>query len=244
MFIFPLISLAQSSKIKYYDADWSVCDSVNSVYSAVFTKLDINYKCLFYWTGTDTLAGYGTYLDTSTAMPIGNIVSYYKNGNLEDSSLYDSNNSLINAFHFYENKRLEVHYYLSKDKNEPVTRAFEENGKAIKDYVYAREAEFNGGNRAWNNYLLKSANKELKSPTSMDTLVSVRVLFCINEKGHPTKVKILKSSGIDYVDRDAIKVISLCPQWEHAVYLNKPVKVYRVQPFSYELLGKSGKENN
>ena len=108
-------------------------------------------------------------------------------------------------------------------------------GKKIKNYIYSKEAEFKGGGRAWNNYIAKNVNTEFKSKGREEEIVKVRILFAVNETGNTANIKVIESSGNKQVDNDAIRVIQASPVWNNALYLNKPVKVYRIQPISYVL---------
>ena len=231
----PLFLAGQSTIIKHYDAEWNPSDSAKSTYRTEFKLAGDGYSCLCYWKGTQKIAGKGTFKDTSITKPIGLFIGYHKNGNTEDSSFYDQNSTLQYAYRYYKNKQLEVHYTLPENKTEPVIEAFDEEGKRIKGYIYAKEAEFKGGDKAWQSYILKSVSKDLKAKNKADKRVSVKIIFCISEDGYTTKIKILESSGISYVDSDAMRVIANSPQWKNAIYLNKPIKVYRIQPFTYEL---------
>lgn len=57
----------------------------------------------------------------------------------------------------------------------------------------------------------------------------------IDIDGSVINPKVIKSSGLKYVDADALNVISSSPQWDCAMQYNKPVRAFRMQPFSYLL---------
>lgn len=232
---FVQVVAAQNKIVRYYDDAWADCDPGKSTYYAEFVKEGMRYNCVFYWTGSNKVAGKGTYLDTAVTKPVGLLLGYTKNGTIEDSILYDDTGNMIELFHYYKNKQLEVHYSIPEGKKDPVVEAFDETGKKIKNYIFSKEAEFKGGDKSWQNYILKTANKELRTKDNNSARVTVKIMFVVNEFGYTAKPKVMESSGFNHVDRDAINVILGSPQWSNAIYLNKPVKVYRIQSITYEL---------
>ena len=129
-----------------------------------------------------------------------------------------------------------MHYHLPDNKKEGITEAWDEEGKKIKNFVIMKEAEFKGGQSAWEAYLNKNTSKDLsvKGNTGGVTL-KAEVEFIIDEEGSVTKQKISHSSGYKNVDNDALRVISESPKWNPAILYNKPVKAYRVQPLAYNI---------
>jgi Gram-negative bacterial TonB protein C-terminal len=234
-FISPLILKAQDKIVKYYDENFSQVLKEKSTYYAEIVKQGDRYNYTFYWTASNALSGKATYADTTFSKPVGQVLSYYKNGRTEDSSYYDDDSKLTNGYHYYQNKQLEMRYYLPAGETKPAIEAYDEAGKKIKNYTYSKEAEFKGGEKAWQAFLLKNLNTELRTQGNSDVTVTVKVMFVVNEFGLTAKPKIVESSGISAVDKDAIRVILASPQWNNAVFLNKPVKVYRIQPITYQL---------
>jgi len=235
LFVLPGLILAQTKVVRYFDESWEPTQQQKSTYVAEFVKDNDNYTCIFYWAGSTKMAGKGVYADTTLAKPIGLVTSYYKNGITEDSTYYDDKGSLQYSFHYYKTGKLEVHHYVQEKSNESKTEAYDENGKKIKNYIYAKEAEFKGGERAWKNYIAKNVNTEFKSKGKEEEIVAVRILFAVNETGNTANIKVIESSGNKQIDNDAIRVIQASPIWNNAIYLNKPIKVYRIQPISYVL---------
>lgn len=233
--VLPHMAYAQDKFVKYYDNDWAVTESEKSTYTAEFVAHGERYNCIFYWTSTKALAGKATYTDTTLNKPVGLVLGYYKNGRTEDSVFYDDNSRLINRYHYYQNGQLESHYYIPAGQNKPIIEAYDETGKRVKNYIYEKEAEFKGGEKAWNDYLLKNVNTKINAPGNGDVTVTVKVLFVVNEFGNTAKAKVIESSGVPAVDRDAVRVILGSPVWNNAISLNKPVKVYRIQPLTYQL---------
>ena len=238
-FILPLIlmclcSKAQSPLVKYYDAEGNETTKDKATSYTEFVKENNSYKCSSYWIQTGALRGRATYPDTIMAKPTGLQVLYFKNGNIEDSSFYDNDGKVKDAWHYYENKQLAMHHYVPENNREPVTEGFDETGKKIKNYVYEKEAEFKGGDKAWHTYILKHVSNNFSAiKTDVALTVTVKVQFVVDASGFVVRPKLIQSSGFKSIDMDAINVIASSPQWNNAIQYNRPVKAYRLQPITY-----------
>ncbi len=231
--VFSIICSAQKTTI-YFDNNWAMTTSEKATYYAVFEKSGNIYQCNSYWVAGNNLRGKSTYPDTIMLHPVGSQVLYFQNGHVEDSLFY-SGDKILYAYHYYPNGQLAAHYYIPDGKDDAVTEGFDEDGKKIKNYVYLQEAEFKGGQKAWQQYILKSVSKDLKIKGEGDITADVQVQFIVNKDGEVSVAKILKSSGYAQVDKDALRVIKESPSWNAAIQFNKPVNAYRVQPFVYKL---------
>lgn len=223
---------------RYYDANWGEVAKERAVYYGEYIKEGDAYKYTAYSVKSNGIRSKGLYGDTSFAKPMGLILGYNDKGKLIDSTLYEEGVP-VDVYHYFDNGQLEVHYYVPVTTGKGVTEAYNEAGGRVKNYVYMREAEFKGGDAAWKAYIAKNVNKEFSvKKKADDAVVTVHVQFAINEQGQVVQTKVLKSSGLTYVDKDATGVISASPLWSNAILYNKPVKVYRVQPITYQLKAK------
>jgi TonB family protein len=231
---------AQTKVTKYYDANWVETPREKAAFYADFIKDGAYYNCTSYWINTKTVRGKSTYPDTLMQFPVGLQVLYFKNGNVEDSSFFESK-ELKYSYYYYPNKQLAAHYYLPENKKEGKSEGYDESGKRIKNYIFQKEAEYKGGQKAWVAYINKNAPKDLtvKGITG-EVTVKVSVEFIIDESGYVISPKIFKSSGYKNVDNEALQIIANSPAWYNAIQYNKPVKAYRVQPLTFVLT--SGKK--
>ena len=170
IFIFILLTVnglhlnAQAKVTKYYDTYWMETSKDKAIFYADFVKDGNNYKCTSYWINTTTIRGKSTYPDTMMQIPIGTQVLYFKNGHVENSSLFEDK-QLKYSYHYYPNNQLAVHYYVPENKKEGVAEGYDESGNKIKHYIFQREAEFKGGQKAWGAYLIKNATLDLSRAT-------------------------------------------------------------------------------
>ena len=235
--IFALCSLYGDCQTvtKYYDDRWREVPADKAVYYAKFIKDGSMYQCTTYWKDNNALKGKATYPDTTLSSPDGTQVMYDRKGRLEDSIFY-SENKIDYSYRYYPNGQVAVHYHLPSNKKEGITETFDENGKKIKNFIMAREAEFKGGENAWQAYLKKNTDKDLAVRKDKDGVApGVEVAFTIDEEGQVTNPKITRSSGFKNVDKDALRVISDSPKWNPAISYNKAVKAYKVQTVTYDM---------
>ncbi|MDQ6762475.1 MAG: energy transducer TonB [Bacteroidota bacterium] len=235
--IFCLLCKSQTV-VKYYDAAWASAPQDKAVYYVNFIKEGNLYKTNSYWIAGNILHGKSTYADTILQNPIGMQVLYSRKGLMEDSGFYADGKAKY-LFHYYPNKQLAMHYYLPENGKDGVIEGYDEDGKKIKNYVFEKEAEFRGGQKAWQSYIAKNATKDLSlKGEDGATTATVQIQFIVDEEGNVSIAKVLKSSGYKEIDKDALRVINESPQWNSAVQYNKPVKAYRVQPITYSLTDK------
>lgn len=233
VFIILLSITASAQKVvKYYDAQWTETSPEKALYYANFIKDGVAYKCTSYWKASNTLRGSSTFPDTIMLNPIGLQLLYDKKGKIEDSIFFADGKAQY-LYHYYPNHKLQVHYYLPENQKVGITEAFDEDGKKLKSYILSKDAEFKGGQKAWESYIRKNISQELLVKKDDITAATVQVQFIVDENGDVTKAKIFKSSGNKNIDGDAVRVISESPAWKNAIAYNVPVKSLKIQPISY-----------
>ena len=98
------------------------------------------------------------------------------------------------------------------------------------------EASFPGGDAVWRNYLTLSVNYDVPfqnhAPPGTYTVV---VQFIVNKDGTVIDVKALTNHGFGMED-EAIRMISQGPAWNPAIQNGKPVKAYRKQPVTFQVI--------
>jgi len=228
------VACAQTT-IKYYDADWQETKAEKATYYAEFTKVETGYKCLSFWKGSKKRREESLYADTSMSKPNGLQKVYHKNGALEDSIFFNSEGKIEEAFHFYPNKKIECHYITTGGANGNVKEAYDEFGEKIKNYIYVKSAEPKGGMKSWQSFLTKNISNDFLVSGEQTQKVKVVVNFIVDDYGYVSKPKVIESSGIKAVDQEALRVLQLSPQWQPAIYKNKPFRQPVTQQFMFEL---------
>jgi len=63
----------------------------------------------------------------------------------------------------------------------------------------------------------------------------VMVRFVVIEDGSLEKIEVIKSSGYDSFDKEAVRVVSSMPKWKPGSQMGKPVKVFFNLPVAFNL---------
>lgn len=119
---------------------------------------------------------------------------------------------------------------------------FDNTGKEQKDCIFEKEAEVTGGVNTWKSYLQKAIAKydypskrisKSKAPLSGE----VQVKFLVNKDGSISEVDVVKSLNTE-ADTIARNVILSAPKWSPGIYMNKPVRSFHTQPFTFNVTDK------
>ncbi len=235
--MFFQLAKAQQADTSYLDIDWAGTTRDKAAYYTVCKNNSENHvECNTYWSNSNILKTKAVYSDTAMNKLTGLQLSYYKNGLLEDSSMYNDDGVKTEGYHYYPNKQMAARYVAAMNGGKGILEGYDESGQKMKNFIYEREAEFKGGEKAWNAYLSKNLNGEFRNTKSDEELkVTVIIQFFLDGNGFVKKPKVIQSSGIPYIDKDALNVIAASPQWNNAVQFNNPVRAYRRQPITYTL---------
>lgn len=236
--IISISSNAQDTLFKHYDNDWNIVQKEKAKFFGTFIKKEASYEVKTYYLPSMKLRGRSNQKDTTLNSPTGLSMSYHQNGKKLDSTFTNEDGKVEYSFRYYPSGKLSMTYFKAVGQKNEVFTGYNEDGTIIKNFIVAKEAEFNGGDKAWHNYLVKNMNKTLSTPKTKKTIeinAKVVILFVINEQGFTTDIKIKESSGNKNVDQDAVRVITNSPKWKNAILYNNPVRVYRIQPLTYIL---------
>jgi len=104
------------------------------------------------------------------------------------------------------------------------------------DTLLIREmrAEFIGGEKA----LTKWLNANLQMPTNAENVSGTFKVYCqfkIDTLGNVTDVKVMKSSKMEVLDNEAVRVIKAMPQWKPAEQDGKKVSSFYTLPIVFKL---------
>ncbi len=235
-----IYSNAQDTVFKYYDKNWNPVPVQNGAkFYGIFVKNGSVYDCKTFYLPSMKKRGISTQKDTTFNNPAGLVVMYHLNGRISDSSFVNTDGKAEYVYRYYPGGQLKMQLTREPGKGNPLVTGYNEDGSKIKNFILAREAEFDGGEKGWHKYLVKNMNRELSTPRTKNTTevqAKVMVQFVVNEQGNVANVKIIESSGYKFVDNDAVRVIANSPKWENAILFNEPVIAYRKQPLTYILI--------
>ncbi len=239
IFLLPLQLFSQGKPIiKYYDSLWSPTTKESAFYSAEFSRQGNLYKCTAYWEKDGKLNGVGFFSDTILAKPQKLMLNYYQNGQIQDSSWYDENSQAIFAYHYYQSGKLLARRLYDPKNDKETTEGFDEEGRLNKDFIYAREAAYPGGDNAWLRFISKNVNTgvPIKNGAPNGTY-RVMILFMIDKNGEIASMKPETNFGYG-MEEEAMRVIRNSPHWNPLVSLGEAGNAWRRQPVTFVVTGK------
>ena len=86
--------------------------------------------------------------------------------------------------------------------------------------------------------MLRYVAENIKYPViAQENGVQGRVVcqFVVEKDGKPSNIKVVRSSGDDSLDKEAVRVISSMPKWKPGMQQGKPVRVTFTLPVAFRL---------
>lgn len=238
LIVSSLLSYAQSNKIiKYYDSLWAETPKSKATFFSEFVKQKDYYNVTSYRIKTNKLESLSTFTDTNFKKGIGVQKTYNDKGILIDSSLFSDTGKINRGFHYYDNGKLYYEWH-AFTVDSIYTKAFDENGNEIKNFIYYREASFPGGMKNWTKFLdsVMGNNKfHYKIRDNKTETRAVIISFLVDENGNVIDPRVAKTSGIQEIDNYAINAIAKSPKWNPTYYKNMPYKSFHQQPLKFEV---------
>lgn len=121
---------------------------------------------------------------------------------------------------------------LSQD--EPAGDTLSLDGKIFR--MVDSEASFPGGDDAWRMYLIRNVNGQVPTdkfaPPGFYTVI---VQFIVDKNGDISDVKPLTNHGFG-MEEEVVRIIKRGPQWKPALINKQPVKAYRKQPVTFQVI--------
>jgi TonB family protein len=173
--------------------------------------------------------------DKST--PVGLQLFYYEDGQLKDSVFYDDS-ALLYSYHYYPDGGLHAHFVSNKNPKKVISEGFDEMGNKIKDFILWKDAEFSAGYSGWLKYIARNIPPYFTELGRIDTIVTAKIGFVVNELGRTVDVNIMKSSGYEKIDKNALQIVRNSQPWKNATLFNTPVASYHTETFEYNLNGR------
>ena len=131
------------------------------------------------------------------------------------SSIFDADTSSTNSFY-------DIPIDTTKEKEEP-----------MPEWKLDRMADFVGGEKTLREWLSENL-KYPKEAVEMGIEGKIYVQFVVNRTGKVTDIVLLKKSDI-YLDKEALRVVSIMPDWKPGIFDNKPVDSYKILPIKFIL---------
>lgn len=146
---------------------------------------------------------------------------YNRGGHRETKEVYYKNGGSLRLRYTYKREHVELNQYYEdgslkrqeiQQSNKTTGKCFTESGAQLKFTPFAVQPQFPGGKDAMYAYL----DKNIKYPRECrKTHAEGRAIvgFTITEHGTVRDVKILRSTGNDFLDNEAVRLVQEMPRW-------------------------------
>lgn len=160
-------------------------------------------------------------------------VSWFDNGIPSAAGLYSAGFKMNGKWQFFHRngKLSAVEIY---DDGKLSSKTYYNTDGSIKSdtTTIEKEAEFKGGQKAWQTYLMKNLYFPEQWQFSQDGKAVVMVEWAIDEEGKVVDEQVIGSFHPSF-DKIALEVIRRSPKWIPAESHNRKVKTYRRQPVTF-----------
>lgn len=220
----------------YFDGDGAVTAEHNAVFRGEFVEDGDYLNLTVYAAGSGSIICRQQLKNSDKSTPVGLQLFYYEEGQLKDSTFYNDSTVLF-SYHYYPNGRLHARFVYTENPKQVISEGFDETGNKIKKFVFWQAAEYAGGYSNWVRYINQNIPPYFTELGRIDTIVTAQIGFAINELGQVVDPVVLKSSGYEKIDKNALQIVRNSRLWKSAILYNEPVTSYRRETFEYNLNG-------
>jgi len=235
MFVsYTLPTFSQDTTFKYYNKGWQECNKDTAYYyskifeeNGLWAKKELRIK-------DNLLLKEGTYLDRECKKGQGILKSYWENGTLKKSVVFELGKKQT-ATSFYESgkKKGEILYTGTGSEQ----HGWDENGVEVPDYIVEKEAMFPGGMNGWKSYLEKKLDPMVAARANAPIgIYTVKVQFIVDKDGSISNVQAIEvPEACKPCGKEAVRIIKNGPKWEAAIEDNKKVLYQALQYLSWQV---------
>jgi len=158
---------------------------------------------------------------------------FYLSGELRDSGYYE-NNKRQGTWAFFRADRTKASEVRFEKDSVISCISYDTKGRIQKDAACEVEAEYKGGEAAWNSYLSRRLSElyKLKNAEAYEGFCSIQ--FIIDTDGKAVNVEALDHNN-ELFAGVVISIIQGSRKWDPAIQFNLPVKAWRRQRFTFKL---------
>ena len=235
-----LSGLAQQSEVLYYDKDWQPSDPKKYVF--IVEQKKVNDTCwewnYYKFAGPRFLSK--QFRQKQGGAIHGNFIVYGRNGTIDTSGYFRNGKKHGVWTIIATNRRLLSQMKYEDDVliwTKDSTQVNEERQKRDDSIRKARtdtveiQSEFTGGRAAWRNYLGNNLRYP-KEAIDIDVQGTVLVRFIVTESGKLTNIELARSVEF-HLDREALRLIRISPDWTPGIVEGKKVKTSITQPIVF-----------
>lgn len=161
-------------------------------------------------------------------------VSWFDNGNPSEAGRYAVGSKRQGKWQFFHKNGQPSAVEMYAEDKLLSKNYFDESGGAISDTTSKdKEADFPGGLKAWQTYLLKQLYFPPQYKISNADKAVVVVSWVVNEDGTVSDVAVTTPLHPSF-DKIAAEAIHKSPKWQPAISHNRAIKAYRRQPVTFQ----------
>jgi antitoxin component YwqK of YwqJK toxin-antitoxin module len=164
-------------------------------------------------------------------------VFWYTNGQIKRLGSYIQDTSKNKTWnYYYPNGKIKATEEYSNGERKGMV-CYDLNGKPGKENECVEsEAEFPGGMKGWRNFLEKNLNPNVSVDNGAPVgIFSVYVKFIVNEDGSLSEIQPLTNIGFG-MENEVLRLMNESPNWVPAIEFGVPVKAYRIQPVTFQVI--------
>ena len=231
VFLSCLNSFAQEDfkDTTWYDSDWKISNKSNAQFYRIYKKTKTGFLVHDKYLNNQSQMIAEASAINPKLIKDGYTVYYYSNGIKDKRGNYLNNNKIgtwVNYFDRGDDSSLVAY------KQDGTSEIIKQRERAEIYTITEMQAEFPGGV----SEMFKFIQNNIKYPEfARKSLLGGKTFlkFVVNEDGIISNVEIIKGTGNDEMDEEAVRVVKLMPRWKPANMTGRDVKCYFNLPISY-----------
>src|SRR4051812_26184944 len=192
-FVFAHLFVAAQSDTSYlyFNESWKSCRKDTAFYIAKIYQNGSVWERKDYWVKGNQVQMEGAYLKKNCKTPQGLFKWYNEKGVLTTTKVYESGNTMNITIYYEDGSKRAMASY--KDGRQDEVKGWDESGKEIPEYIFAREARFPGGQLGWRAYLEQNLKADVAANANAPLgTYTVKLQFIVTKEGEIANVKAVE----------------------------------------------------
>ncbi|HEX8460692.1 MAG TPA: hypothetical protein VF623_04660 [Segetibacter sp.] len=220
--------------VKYYGKAGKEAPKDSAISFVKFYRQSGMWHGMEYDIKKNTLKSEGDYSEANTAAAVGGVNYFNPDGKLYYTIEY-ADGKPIERTYFYKSGN-KMSYTMYGENGRQISKAWDDNGKELKNFVMERDPQFKGGEDGWKKYLDKNLNATI--PTALGLPVGnyeVQLQFVVAKDGIPANVKVVSAPAkCKACATEALRIMKESPAWESAILNNSPIDFEATKTITFE----------
>ena len=235
MFLFAEVSLAQNDfqDTTWFDSDWKEMPKKSANYYRTIKKMDNGFLVSdYYLNGNPQMIAEASQVKP-TLIKEGACFFYLEDKKVSSKGMYTNNNQIGKWVEYVDEGKDSIIYTVLKNGKKEYSR-YSDKDKNGNYLVVEVMPQFPGGVNEMMVFFSKNS-KYPKQARKKNWTGKTYISFIVNDNGELQDYKIVKSSGYEILDNEALRVMKAMPKWEAGSQNGKNVPVLINIPFNFTL---------